>query len=483
MNVATALVASRLWGNLCGLVALLSVARAVAPSEIGLYAIASAIVFLPHGLVGAGFAEHVVARDPEGRDRPAAFYGSVLGGLCGSLPLLGVAGLAALGGHATIAWMILLLSPLPLMWSAGVVLEAVLIQEGRGRPLAAVLFGADLLGLLALFLVLAAGGGAFALVASRLAQTGAAALALLCIVPPPPRAAADRAAMRDIARFGAGMAGSRVSGWVNQFGADLVIGLVLSAEAVGLFRMGARLAQALAAITVYGPSAAQLTFLARHGSRARPAHAFLAALRLHLLLAAPVLVASAVLGPPLIVALLGTAWAPAASVFSILCLAMLPAIGANLATNHLVAAGRSRRVFGLHAIAAVATVAATLPAALAGLEAAALAKLGVGFGVLALALAATHELRPLVQRGVLLLAGRTLLACLAMAAASAAVLAALPEMATLPGLFAGLSLAGIVGLAVFLAAVRATGLAPHGMARLLRRRALRWLPGRRRAAA
>ena len=473
MNVATALVASRLWGNLCGLIALLIVARLVSPAEIGLYAIASAIVFLPLGLAGTGFTEHVIARDPDGKQRASAFYGSLLTGIFGSVALIGAAGVAAISFHVGVAWMILLLSPLPLLWSAGVVLEAVLIRERRGRRLAAVLFGAEIIGLSALFLVLWGGGGAFALVASRLAQTGSAALALASLVPLPRPSRFDLGATIRIARFGGGLAGSRVSGWLNQSGADLVIGVVLSAEAVGLFRMGARLSLALGQITVYGASAAQLAFLARHGSRVRPAHAFLSALRLHLLLAAPLLIAAAVLGPPLIVALLGTAWTGAASVFRILCLAMLPAIGTHLATNHLIATGHSRRVFVLHAIAAVVTIAVILPAALAGVEAAALAKLGANCGVLVLALVATRELRPRVQRGVLLMSGQTLLASLAMAAASLGLLAVLPATATLLPLVAELSLAGIVGLVAFVAVARVSGLMRPGLLRLLRARIAR----------
>jgi O-antigen/teichoic acid export membrane protein len=451
MNTAIGLILARSWMNVCGLLSFLVVARFVTPAEIGIYALASSVILLPTSLVGAGYSEHVISRDPERRDTATAFWSVIATGVIGTL--LGLA--AAIASDALldqpeIARIIALMAPLPLLWAVTVVPEAVLIRDGRGSALAAVPFTADTLGLLALVAVLLIDGGVMALVVNRLVSSAVLLAGYLGAARFPPRLwHFDLAAARRIGWFSLGVVGSRLAGWGNQFGTEIIIGVVLSTTAVGYFRMASRLAGALFSIVTQGPTPAQLAYFGR--STAAPHKAYLHALRLHLSLVMPILIGAALAAPTLIEVLLGPTWQPSALVFSILCIGSLSTIGSGIGATLLISRGRSHRVFMIHTATAIATVAAMLLGAQFGLAATAIAKLlvvTVFFGVTACAI---EELRPSGLRQTMRVLGATAVPGVAMAMAMAIVLLLWPAPTEAVIGLLRITLAGVLGLAAYVA--------------------------------
>lgn len=451
MNTAIGLILARSWMNVCGLLSFLVVARFVTPAEIGIYALASSVILLPTSLVGAGYSEHVISRDPERHDTATAFWSVVATGAVGTLLGLLAAFLTdAWLGQPEIARIIALMSSLPLLWGLTVVPEAVLIRDGRGSALAAVPFTADTLGLLAMIASLLLGGGVMALVVNRLVSSAVLLAGYMGAARLPPRLwHFDLVAGRRIGWFSLGVVGSRLAGWGNQFGTELIIGVVLSTTAVGYFRMASRLAGALFSIVTQGPTPAQLAYFGR--STAAPQKAYLHALRLHLSLVVPILIGAAMAAPTLIEVLLGPTWEPSALVFSILCIGSLSTIGSGVGATLLISRGRSHRVFMIHTATAIATVAAMLLGAQLGLAATAIAKLlvvTVFFGVTA---SAIEELRPSGLQQTMRVLGATILPGAAMALAMGIVLLLWPASTETVVSLLRITLAGILGLAAYVA--------------------------------
>ncbi|MBR0657132.1 oligosaccharide flippase family protein [Plastoroseomonas arctica] len=451
MNAALGLILARSWMNVCGLLAFLLVARFVTPAEIGIYALASSAVLLPMSLVGAGFAEHIIGRDPEGRDVATAFWSSLASGAVGTLIALVCAGVAyGLLDQREIATIMLLMSPLPMIWGIAVIPESILIRDGRGSALAVVPFLADLLGLLGLAAAILMGWGVLALVLNRIISCVVMAVGMTIASPPRDLMHFDREAARRVGRFGAGLVGSRVAGWASQFGTEFVIGVLLSTSAVGYYRLASRLVGALYTVMMQGPSSAQLAYFGRAHHEAPKAYDH--ALRLHLSIAMPVIIAVAVGAPLIVEVALGATWAPSGFVLSMLALALIPAIGANIATTMLVAQGRSRRAFALHSAMALVTVLGLLAGSFFGLDAAAIARLAIACVVLLPVVAAVRELQPSGLMRTVRNYAAIAVPAVAMAVAMKAVLMLLPAPA---GWLAGvltLATASLVGLGVFVVA-------------------------------
>jgi O-antigen/teichoic acid export membrane protein len=451
MNTAFSLIIARAWSNLCGLLAFLVAARFVTPAEIGIYALASSVVLLSHSLVGAGFAEHVISRDPDRRDTATAFWSVVAFGSCGTLFSFGAAILADLWlDQPQIALIIAWMAPMPAIWSIATVPEATLIRDGRGSALAGSSIAADTIGMAVLILLLLMGHGIMALVANRLVSVVVMSAGILRAAGLPKGLRHfDIAAAKRIGWFSTGVIGSRLSFWANQFGTELVIGIVLSTTAVGYYRMASRLAGALYSIIWQGPAAAQLAYFGRAPDSYK---AYLHALRLHLALVAPILVGAAMAAPILIEVLLGPTWQPSALVFSLLCLCCFPAIGCGIASTMLVARGRSHRAFLLDSGAAAVTVAAMLVGAHIGLAATAIAKLLVTVLFLVLTVRAVAELRPFGLRRTLRVFGSVAAGGAVMALAMEAVLLLWPAPAETLPILLRIAVAGLVGVAAYAAA-------------------------------
>ncbi|MES2713136.1 MAG: oligosaccharide flippase family protein [Pseudomonadota bacterium] len=448
MSAAVGLILARSWMNVCGLLAFLLVARVVLPEDIGIYALASSAVLLPMSLVGAGFAEHVVGRDPTGRDLSTAYWSSLASGAIGVLIALGSAAIAYWGfGQPEIAQIMLLMAPLPFIWSAGVIPEAVLIRDGRGAPLAIAAFASDLLGLIALAAGVMLGWGVMSLVANRFVSCIVMVLGVSIAAPPRGLSGFEWSSARRVGGFGAGLLGSRLAGWAGQFGTEFVIGVLLSTAAVGYYRLASRLVGAMYSVIMQGPSSAQLAYFGR--GQQGPPKAYDHALRLHVSLAAPVIIAVTMGAPLIIQVALGPNWQPSAFVLSMLALAVLPQIGAGIASTMLIAHGHARRAFVLHSAMALATVLGLLAGSWFGLDEAAIARLAMAVAVLVPTVAAVPELRP---SGV----GRTLRIFAAVALPSAGMALAMNAVLVLwpagPGWLSGLmtlAVAGALGFAVY----------------------------------
>ena len=379
MKAAAGLLFARGCMSLCALVSFILVGRHLSPQEFGVFALASSASLLPHLLVGAGFYEYVLGRDPDGQmTGTAATCAALSGGAAGVLLLLFAMLAWFQFGSRDAAAILVGFAVAAVLWGLVVIQEAVLVREGRGGAVAAVLSAGEIVGLAALALSFWAGAGILALAIYRLAGSLTTTLGYLLSARPGFRFRFDAAAAREMAGFSLGLMGGKVVDWVNGYGSDLLIGTFMPVAGVGVFRMGARMYLAGFAVIAQAPSAAVLSHLGRAAaaSSARLRRATLQALRLQLVLATPVFVAVAALSQQFLPALLGAGWQDSGTVLAIFCLFAPVSIGSMTAGAVLLAQGHSGRLFRYQLVMMLPLAAAMAAGSLAGPAAVAAAKGG-----------------------------------------------------------------------------------------------------------
>lgn len=368
MNRAVGLLIARGWMNVCAFGSFIAAGHFLAPADFGVYAAGSSTVLLFITVIGAGFSEHVISRDPERRDESGAFWCSALIGGGGAL-VTGIAGALVhfVFDNSAVAILLYVLAPLPLLWGLSVIHEATLIRDGRGTQMALVLFIAESVGLIVLLVALWQGMGIYALAAARVVNgvltLGGYSLCARTKIFSPVR----RQSIVDMARFSIGMIGTRLVTWLDGYGSDLILVALMAPTGLGHYRMGARLAAAPGAVLIQAPNPAQLAFIGENSQNpTRMGRAMVRAARLHLSIITPLYAIFAIVAHDLVVALLGGRWAESGDVLAIF-VALAPlAVFNSLAGIALVTQGRSRRVFVFQTVASIVTTAALVVGALGG---------------------------------------------------------------------------------------------------------------------
>lgn len=454
MNRAAGLLLARGWMNLCAIASFFIVGRYLSPAEFGVYALASSAILLPMGVLGAGFSEHVISRDPDHKDEATAFWstaaiGLAFAALAASVSLV----LRHAFGLDDIAHILLWLAPLPALWGVSVIFEAMLIRDDRAGLMAAVTVTGETLGLISLVVSAMNGLGVFSLVVSRLVNN-CVMLAGYGFSKAAPKLSAFReeAALR-VGKFSIGVVGARAMNWLDAYGVELLLGLLLPAASIGHYRMAGRLNAALGSVLVFAPWQAQLAYLSERLRVGRLGAGMVRAITLHIALITPLFAGLAILSSDVIALFLGATWAPTAGILSIMALASIVQVIWGVLTAAFVAAGESRRMFGFQAGMVAVTSAALALGAAFSVEAAALAKFTFTAILIFAGLYLVRALSPALRKRLLGFAARMGLVIAAMSFAMILALQLIPPVNDAFTTFARIVLGGIVGLIVYLIAL------------------------------
>ena len=304
-----------------GVVGTLVLARLLLPGDIGVMALATALVGLIGHLTGLGLGPAFVVR--QDLDRPqqrTAFSLCVLAGV-GTAAV--VAGLAPLAGRALRngqTTSVMLAVAVPLVFS-GVTLfyESTLQRELRFRPLFVARAASAAAGVGLSIVLAAAGAGVWSLVGGWILGQAVMLAVLLARSDVLVRPAWDRAVAASLLRSGWGFVLQSVFSFVEQNSDYVVVGRTLGASPLGSYSMAFRIAE-LPYESVVEPIA-QATFpgFARLRQRGEdPGRAFLGLLRLTSVCVVPfgmVLVGASV---PAVRTVLGPRWSAVTSVLPIL---------------------------------------------------------------------------------------------------------------------------------------------------------------------
>jgi O-antigen/teichoic acid export membrane protein len=357
-------------------VAFLMIARALAPEEFGLVALASLFVHLLSVLVEQGFVQALVQRpelEPEHLD--TAFWTN--GGL--SLLMAGVllstsGVLARAFGEPTLGPVLQVLSIGLPMGSLTGVQTAILQREMRFGDLALRTLVATLVGGAVGVGMAWSGYGVWALVGQILTAHFATVVVLWSVATWRPRLAFSRRHLHELWAFGLNVLGSSLVNFANARAADLFIGSLLGKAALGLYAVSWRIVIVLLQLFVGATSRVAFSSLARlQGDVSEFRRAYYAGVQLTAAIAIPIFVGLSMLGPDLVSLMLGAQWERAGNLVRILAFIGVLATFGSYNSIALSSLGRPDTNLRLDVLNAAATVLAVGLAWPWGVEAVALA--------------------------------------------------------------------------------------------------------------
>lgn len=379
-GTAVIAMAARVSGQFAMVAVTLVATRHLAPADFGVFAIAGALVMLARTMLYTGPFEYLL-KLPHDADQPrgagACLAATVLVA-AGWIALLVVLGLAApfvfKGGG--VAPVVLALAPSVLLGALAAFAESLMLRGGAVRRYYAITVLAEVGAGLAAIALLAAGWGLWALVLQIYARTLLMALALAALGPSLALALPPRELVGEVLHWSASRFGSVLVTFLANYSGDLILGVVLSPAASGLYRAANRMVTALADMFVQPAGMLALTTLAAERARGEGESAAGAWPRLAALFAVlgwPALALLALFAHRVVPLALGSAWAAAAPVVAVFCVARMAALLTAVATAELIVTDRQGRVLAVQTLAAVATAGLTVFAAPHGALGAALA--------------------------------------------------------------------------------------------------------------
>ena len=362
MNPTIGLLVSRGWMSLCAFGTFVVIGQTLTPTEFGIFALASSISLLPHGLVGSGFYERTMSRTGEPGEFQTSYWCTALMGFIGWAVILMIAAvLWFVFDEDSVAGLLAALSFATLSWGFSAIYEAGLLREGKGGHVAGVLVLAETVGFIAMAIGLEAGFGVISLAVGRCANA-VVTLAGYWIVSRTPVGGFNWRQARQMLGYSIDMMLNRMLHWVDGYGGDIVVAAVLHASGLGLYRMGMRLFAAVGAVVLTAPSAAHI---ATAGTAADTGPARVSAvtsryIRLHAMFGFPVLAIIAASAGTVVSIFLKPQWAASADVAALLCLLAPSWVVGGATSAVLLARGETRKLLYINIANAVIGVAAVL---------------------------------------------------------------------------------------------------------------------------
>lgn len=299
-------------------------ARMLPPSDFGLVALAYVVVGLALLFSELGLGTSLVRMRPltDAHVRTAFTTALLLGGTAAALLWLAAPAAAVLLRHGALTDVLRGLAPLFVLAAAGSTARALLQRRLDFRSLFAVDLAGYTGGYAPVALLLALNGyGVRALVWGMLAQSAIATVVALAVVRHPVRPRIGRSELRELAGFGGGTSLVRLAGFAAGHFDNLVVGRWLGPFALGLYGRAYNVVNL--PLAYLNDPAWHVLYPALAEVRDQPERvrrAYLAAVRVNALTAAPVMAGMAVAAPHLVPALYGPGWAGAVLPLQFLCL-------------------------------------------------------------------------------------------------------------------------------------------------------------------
>ena len=360
-----------LYVNAASFAVFVAMSRLLAPEDFGLSAVAGASVAFFAMALPTGFGEALVQRkilDDEHKD--SAFWLSLgVGGLCtGGAILCGHVVATVYGKPALEAVMSALSSRI--LFDALTIVPSSLIARSMNFRVLVMRTAITTLaaGVLSIALALA-GGGVWSLIVSQIANAMLSALVLFWASGYRPRSFGSRAALRDLSHYGLFATGTRGVQFLGSQADQLLVGLFLGTEALGLYAFAKRVFTIAIDLTSGVLTAvAHPAFSDAQGEPELLRRGFMRATSSVGLVAFPLFTGLAATAPTLVPALFGAKWQGAALPLSLLCalgiIACIGTIQAALITSF----GKASWWFGYQLLAGVTNLVIYVIAAPFGLS-------------------------------------------------------------------------------------------------------------------
>lgn len=362
--------ATRLWGQLVSWAVTVLLARLLAPQDYGLFAIALSVLSLLELLQEFGLGTALVQRQVLRSEQINAVFWVV----SSSSLLLTAATMMAAGpistayGEPGLAWVLRILCVNFFLNSLGMVPYSLLTKAMnlRDRSLAEA-FATAASALVALALAWT-GHGVWALVVGHLARAIVLNVLMAVFAGWIPGLAMDVRGLADLLRFGAGIAGTHITGTTGTTMNTFLLARLLGSAGVGLYAMGQGLTEAPSRLSSAIINQVSLPLFARvQHDRELLAASFLRISKYLAAISLPVQIGLALVAPDLVPALLSPKWSEIVVPFQILCLESALVLATLACSPLLTACGRAKLLLSRSFLSLGALVGATIVGAPFGL--------------------------------------------------------------------------------------------------------------------
>lgn len=380
---------SRAIGQIAQISTFMIGARILGPADFGIFAMVSAAAMLMSVTAQAGWSGFILSDRHTSHDVRQVLTLSMLFGMVLSVAGMTVATSGVLGTEQSDV------SALALWFSIWVLIatlaegqSAVLLHREQVGAAAACQIAAELTGFAVAVWSLLEGHGVLALAWGRLSAQGLQLATMLAVTHTLPTLRLTTTVVRRAVVFSAHVVGTRLLSSVSQYIGVFAAGGFLGAEAAGLFRLAQRLVGAASELLAEPARVVTWLYLRRTLGRIedRDSPASVMALQRAverlvpglLIVGAPMFVGLMVVSTPLIDALLGEVWRPAAPVVTILAIKALIGIPNNVTEPLLAIRGKIRLLPMLSMVYLMLYIVAVLMTAPFGLYPITLAHLALG---------------------------------------------------------------------------------------------------------
>lgn len=350
------------------------VARALAPEEFGLAAMALSAWALVSVLTDFALAAALVQRlEIDETDRSTAFWAGVAAGVALALAGLACSGaLAAFFGEPKVQWLFAALTLVALFNSLAATHVALLTRALAFRTLELVSVTSTLAGAAAGIALALGGAGAWALVANAVVSAAVSCALIWWRSAWRPTFGFSRSRFRHLFAFAATLSATRLVVALQRSGDRVLVGRFLGASALGAYAVPASLVLVPTARLVDPIRSVLFPALSRmQESRSELADAWLRVTQLVVGLLAPVLATLALAAPHVVELVLGPGWSDSAPILRILALAALVHLATSMNAVVLTVLGRIASVLRVFVITLVLSVVGFLVGKRHGLEGAA----------------------------------------------------------------------------------------------------------------
>ncbi len=226
------------------LVITLLAARFLMPAEYGVYALGIIFITLTQTLTYTGFYQFVITSDAPDKDVLQTSFWLINGLATVSALVLCIIAYPAemLFDMPELGWVIILLALAHPISGMNAWASAVLLRRGQVHANFVVMFLKAIISVAAGVALLVMWESLYALVAYRFIRVASGALLYFVAGARFPGFAYDRSLAKRATSFSGGLYGSRFLGFLGKYAADLLLGLYYTANEVGLYRFGMRLA-------------------------------------------------------------------------------------------------------------------------------------------------------------------------------------------------------------------------------------------------
>lgn len=298
----------------------LILAKLLAPADFGLVALAAIFTRFIDLVRDMGTGSGIVQiADPDDVLLSSVFWLNVGLGIVGAGALYFAAPSAAMFfGEPRLADVLRVLAISPILAGVGVVPTSLLTRQMQFRRLASVELAGAIAGGVVGIVLAARGGGVWSLVWQTITSVLLISAGVCAACSWRPRFLCRLSSVRPILGYSANLAGVYVLGYVVRYSDNVLVGRYLGAENLGLYDMAYRtmLVPLQYLSTAFGRAVFPV-YSRMQGDLKRLGVAYLRVVGAVSLIAIPVLLGLAAIARPLVVAALGPAWLPVASLLLI----------------------------------------------------------------------------------------------------------------------------------------------------------------------